>query len=184
MKQTLNEFSESAVTAQVQTPSDPTFQSPVSEQPESKRMSFNKILPWALFVIVLLGAITFSVFQYNKSKNLDKQLSALKSDPQKIAQDQTKDLIDKIGKLIVLPQGEQPTIATVTDLAPLKDQAFFATAEVGDKVLIFSTAKKAILYSEKLNKIKEVAPVNSGTDNKVQPTVAGDSSGKVPAPKQ
>ena len=32
----------------------------------------------------------------------------------------------------------------------------------GDKVLIYSASQKAILYSPSLNKIVEIAPVNTG----------------------
>jgi hypothetical protein len=108
---------------------------------------------------------------------LSQQLNDLKANPQKATEDQTKELLDKVGKLIVLPD-ETPTIATVSDLEALKDQPFFATAEVGDKVLIYTQAKKAILFSERLNKIKEVAPVNLG-DTGSSPS--GDTNTKKPA---
>jgi hypothetical protein len=68
-------------------------------------------------------------------------------------------LIEEVGKLIVLPD-EEPTIATVTDLASLKGQPFFASAAVGDKVLIYTNAKKAVLYRPSEKKVLEVAPVN------------------------
>jgi hypothetical protein len=89
-------------------------------------------------------------------------VAPLKTNPQEATQKQNQEIIDKVGKLMILPEGEQPTVATVTDPAVLKNQPFFAHAEIGDKVLIYTNSKKAILYSEKLNKIKEVAPVNLG----------------------
>lgn len=74
----------------------------------------------------------------------------------------TKSLLEKVGKLIVLPQGEEPTIATVTDVERLKsNQPFFAQAKNGDKVLIYSN--KAILYDPVADKIVEVATINFGT---------------------
>ncbi len=63
----------------------------------------------------------------------------------------------------MLPQDEQPTIATVTDLAKLQGQPFFANAQVGDKVLIYSRAGKVILYRPGENKIIELAPINIST---------------------
>lgn len=128
-----------------------------------------QMLPWILVVLVLIAAGVFFAMQYQKVQLLNKQVSDLKANPQKATEDQTKDLINKVGALIVLPKDEQPTVATVTDLAALKDQPFFANAEVGDKVLIYTNAKKAILYSEKLNKIKEVAPVNIGNNAATAP---------------
>lgn len=94
---------------------------------------------------------------------------SLKKDPGKAATEETKKLVAAVGKLIVLPLGETPTIATVSDPEKLKDQPFFAKAKVGDKVLIYRQAKKAIIYDPAENKIVEVAPINIGekktTDN-------------------
>lgn len=72
--------------------------------------------------------------------------------------------IASVGKLMVLPADETPTMATVSDPAKLKDQPFFVNAKSGDKVLIYSNARKAILYSPSQNKIIEVAPVNLGAN--------------------
>jgi hypothetical protein len=93
----------------------------------------------------------------------------LKQNPQAVAQKETEALVAKVGKLVVLPAGETPTIATVSDPEALKDQAFFASAVKGDKVLIYTTAKKAILYSVSMNKIIEVAPLNIGNQKGVTP---------------
>ena len=84
--------------------------------------------------------------------------------PQEIAQQENQKIIDMVGKLVLLPEDETPTIATVTDPAKLKaEQAFFARAEDGDKVLIYTRALKAIMYRPRTNKIIEVAPLVIGT---------------------
>lgn len=100
------------------------------------------------------------------------QIKVLKQDPQVTAQKEVADLVGKIGKLVVLPAGETPTVATVSDPAALKDQAFFSQATKGDKVLIYAQAKKAILYSVSLNKVIDVAPLNIGTPKAVTPPAA------------
>jgi len=69
-------------------------------------------------------------------------------------------LLKKIGLIIELPAGEEPTVATITDKTKLADQAFFAPAENGDMVLIYANAKKAYLYRPSANKIIDVSPVN------------------------
>jgi hypothetical protein len=79
-----------------------------------------------------------------------------------------KELVTAVGRLLVLPTDESPTIATVTDLAKLQDQPFFANALVGDRVLIYANAKKAILYRESENKVIELAPLNIGTQENPQ----------------
>jgi len=85
------------------------------------------------------------------------------SDPVAIAVAEKKTLIAEVGKLFILPN-EEPTVATVNDLAPLKGQAFFDHAKIGDRVLVFRIAQKAILYRPSEQKIVEVAPVNLGAE--------------------
>jgi len=105
--------------------------------------------------IVTILAIIVAISSYT-------QLNKLKQDPQAQAKKENSDLVDKVSKLLVLPTDETPTIATVSDPEALKDQAFFTGAVKGDKVLIYTNAKKAILYSVSTNKILDVAPLNIG----------------------
>ena len=90
------------------------------------------------------------------------QWNSLRDNPQAAFQDETATLVAAVGKLMLLPEGETPTIATVSDLERLKGQPFFANAKNGDKVLIYSNSKKAILYDPVNKKIIEVAPLNTG----------------------
>ncbi len=108
-----------------------------------------------IFLLLLFSTMGATFYFY-------KQWSDLKQNPQKIFEQEVKDIVDMVGKILVLPEGEQPTVATVTDLERLKDQPFFAQAKIGDKVLIYTNARKAILYRQKENKIVEVAPLNIG----------------------
>ncbi len=109
--------------------------------------------------IIAIVAIVLSGYFYLQVRTLSKN-------PQAIAQKESDDVIAKVSKLVVLPAGEVPTIATVSDPEALKDQAFFTNAQKGDKVLIYAQAKKAILYSVTLNKIIDVAPLNIGASTK------------------
>ena len=102
-----------------------------------------------ILVILLIIATAGALYFY-------KEAHGGKIDPQKDLQ-QT---ITSVGKLMVLPTDEVPTLATVSDPDKLKDQAFFAHAEIGDKVLIYTKARKAILYSPSKNVIVEVSPLN------------------------
>lgn len=104
-----------------------------------------------LFVVSLAG-----------NAYLGRQVYMLSQDPQRMAQQEMITIVGEVGKLMVLPEGETPTIATVTDPEKLSGQAFFATASAGDKVLLYTNAKKAILYSPSQGKILEVAPINLG----------------------
>jgi hypothetical protein len=77
-----------------------------------------------------------------------------------VAQAQIDATIAKVGKIIVLPTDEKPTVATVTDASKVKDQTFFKNAKNGDEVLIYTKAQKAILYDPASNMIVEVGAVN------------------------
>lgn len=115
-------------------------------------------------VLILVGSLSSSFYFYSKYKD------AKKIEPVSVSQaeDEVKRVLAAVGALIVLPKGETPTVATVADPSQLRDQPFFANAKKGDKVLIYSDARKAILYSESQNKIVEVAPINF--ENPVAPS--------------
>ncbi len=128
----------------------------------STSMSINQRVFAGIVAVVVLASLATAFYLYS-------QLNQLKTDPQKAVQAESKDLIARVGRLIVLPEGEEPTIATVTDTELLKSQPFFVNAKKGDKVLIYTNARKAILYNPLDNKIVEVAPVNLGAPQ-AQPT--------------
>jgi len=122
-----------------------------------KERFFSLVVP-----VIAVVAILVAAYFYN-------QIRTLKNNPQIAAEKEVSALVNKVSKLVVLPTGEVPTVATVSDPEALKNQSFFATAEKGDKVLIYTQAKKAILYSVSLNKIIDVAPLNIGNQKAVTP---------------
>ncbi|MEK7555892.1 MAG: hypothetical protein AAB523_01225 [Patescibacteria group bacterium] len=118
----------------------------------------------AILVLLLIGMSAAAFYFYQKA-------SAIKEDqanPDAAAQKEVEDIVSRAGKLIILPEGEVPTIATVSDPEKLKDQPFFAKAKVGDKVLLYQNARKAYLYDPVNNKILEVAPISLGTGTSAQ----------------
>lgn len=109
---------------------------------------------FALAILFLFSAMTAGYF-YLRTLNLQKNPAAL-------AQKEVELLVNEVGKIIELPEGETPTLATVTDPERLRDQPFFARAQKGNKVLIYTNARKAILYDLVAHRIIEVAPLNIG----------------------
>lgn len=98
----------------------------------------------AIFLLAIIGALYYggsSVYQrfFNKS------------DPNYV--------VNRVSRMIEIGE-ESPEVTTITDMEPLKDQAFFRDARVGDMVLIYSNAKKAVLYRVETGKILGVAPIS------------------------
>ena len=131
------------------------------------KLKLPKILGLALITLILIGAGGYLFMSNQKMKN---ELLKLK-DP-KVAQQQsqaeTTVTMEAVSKLIELPEGT-PTLATVTDADKLKDQPFFKNAQNGDKVLIFTDAKKVIIYRPSTNKIIEVGGLNVTKDQNATP---------------
>ena len=115
------------------------------------------ILITILAVIILaLGFGTF--YFYNKYQEI-------KKNPDIVAKEETAELKEKVGTLMVLPSNEEPTVATITDVSKLQEQDFFKDAKNGDKLLAYVENKKAILYRPSTNKIINVAPIYISTES-------------------
>ena len=114
-----------------------------------------KKYPVYFLLIAVFIAGGFAYYFYNKA-------SILKKDPEKLAREKTEAIISRVSKLMMLPEGEEPTVATVSDPDKLKDQPFFKNAKKNDRVLIYTKAQKAILYDPVANKIIEIAPISLG----------------------
>lgn len=80
--------------------------------------------------------------------------------PELTKQQELSVLEKKIGKLMILPSNEQPTLATVTDKSKLSDKFLAAKSENGDKILIFAKNHTLIIYRPSINKIAAVGAVS------------------------
>lgn len=129
---------------------------------KNMNLNYKLVVPVAVAALVLALVGGFLLFQGGKTSK----------DPQQASQDEVKRLVAEVGKIIDLPTGETPTLATVVDVSKLKDQPFFQKAKNGDKVLIYSGAQKAILYDPVAKKVKEVGPVNVASPSAQQQVVS------------
>jgi len=138
-------------------------------------MGKQKIIDKLILVIAVLAVVLAAYFYY--------EWNLIKQNPQAVNDREVAALVAKVSRLIVLPEGELPTVATVADPEALKGQAFFAKAVKGDKVLIYTTSRRAILYSVAMDKILEVAPLNIGdTSRTTPPTPIPTSTTPTPTP--
>ena len=106
-----------------------------------------------LCILILVG---LSVYFYQRSRQAELQLSGDTT----AAQQATNRVVKKVSKHMLLPTDEKPTLATVSDVTKVKDQPFFTHAKNGDEVLVYTQARKAILYRPSVDRIVEVAPLS------------------------
>jgi hypothetical protein len=106
-----------------------------------------------ILAVVLLATTGLGKNLLARFQNQNQSESELQ---QRLSLEKAAETIAAVEKLMELPN-EEPTVATVSDLATLQGQPFFARAEEGDRVLFYTQAKKAILYRPTANKIIEVA---------------------------
>jgi hypothetical protein len=107
-----------------------------------------KIVIGLLVFLVLLSASGFvGYYLYDK-----KQESGISNTSEKAK------IIERVAQLALVPTGEEPVFATVTDPKQLNGQVFFERAQVGDNVLIYRSIERAILYRPSLDRVVEIAP--------------------------
>lgn len=122
-----------------------------------KFLSYPVKLSLGLMVVLILltGLLTARIVRYYP------QTLGLLKGPE-ILQREEEAFIAEVGRSIALPADEKPTVATVTDPSKLGQQTFFRSAQEGDKVLIYTNAKKVVLYRPSERRVVEVGTVNIG----------------------
>jgi hypothetical protein len=118
--------------------------------PAKKRKSVGVILCLILLFFILMGMLGFFYFKKNEERD-------------------TEGLVKNLEKIILLPKDETPIIATVSDITKLTDQLFFKNAKNGNKVVMYPSAKLAIIYDSKANLIINTGPLNFSTEQKETP---------------
>lgn len=129
----------------------------------------NLIAVLAVIAVVGIGISAFLFYQYTTSQkelaNIKKAAASQKNNPEGVAK-----IVAEVGKIMKLPEGELPTMATISDVSKLKEQAFFRNSKNGDVLLVYNKAGKAILYSPADKKIVEVAPISGVYNPTVSPS--------------
>jgi len=132
-----------------------------------------------LIILILIGVVV--------GYGIIKKNGALTPQGGKLTASQVSELIAEVGEKMIIPKGETPTIATVTDITKLQSQPFFRNAVNGDKVMIFGSTNTAILYRPSIHKIVTVAPINaqnSPVATNVSPSTSIVTGAVTPTPTQ
>ncbi len=105
-------------------------------------------------VALLISCLIVVSFGYYKEKT--RKLTA--QEVQEVQDKEIEILLDQVKQHILLPEDQEPSVATIMDAQALKnDSLFFQKAEDGFKVIIYSD--RAILFDPTKNIIINVGPV-------------------------
>lgn len=113
-------------------------------------------------VILVLAAFAGTTFYYYR------QYQSLLKNPQLANDSEIRAITQTINRFMDLPK-ETPTLATITDVTALKDQAFFNKAKNGDKILIYPNDRKVVLFRPAGSRVIDVAPLVIGDLPKINP---------------
>lgn len=106
---------------------------------------------------LFLGAIIATGVFYLRSPQIFNMRT-----PDEQARLATQAIVKEVGKLLILPTGEDPTVLDITDPQTLiAQQPFFTGAIAGDKLLVYKAAARAIVYSPSRHLIVNVGPVTN-----------------------
>ena len=126
-----------------------------------------------LTLLLVVALIAVIVMLDMRRRQAEEQLTKLSVRTDQVNSEQNKEtakrIVQRVGKLIVLPKDIEPTVATIVNIEALRSRnAFYNTAENGDYLLV--TPTRAILYNDKRNIILDVAPVQVGPARPAAPT--------------
>lgn len=125
----------------------------MTEEVKAMKVKVWPLVAWFVLGLIIGGGVIYAM-NLRSAANNPQQLQ------QAQAQAQVKDLLDKVGKLIMLPTGEEPVVATINDAVSLaRDQVFYKGSKNGDVVLVYEKAGKAIVYSPDRNLVVNVGPI-------------------------
>jgi hypothetical protein len=149
----------------------------VSYKPKKKLRINLKLTFSIILALFFLSFILGGVWVMNGKP----KLKVLGSKDEKVTEDENtvNALVDEVSKIMLLPS-ETPIVATVDDVSKVNNQKFFANAQVGDKVLVFQSDKKAVLYRPSEKRVIEVGFVRDNTD---QADTASGSPSPSPTPR-
>ena len=110
---------------------------------------------WLPLLIIVLIALVASAFFLGRE-------SVYRDYPELSGAERAEAILQEVGALIELPQGEFPQMVVIEDAESVKQtQPFLANAINGDILIIYSNAQMALLYRSSANKLIAVGPITN-----------------------
>lgn len=113
----------------------------------------------ALVALVALAGVLEAKRQVvaNQLEQVTVRLEQMQTGSTRQDREKAARIVEKVKRLMEIGDVE-PTVATIVDIGKLRERnSFYNKAENGDFLIV--TAERAILFSEKQNKILDVVPV-------------------------
>lgn len=113
-----------------------------------------KIIIVALVLVVAVCLLVLGLIW----KRLDSVQSKIPVDPEV----ELAAVVASVSRHIILPQDEKPQLVTLgeTELAAVAGQSFFANALPGDKLLMYESNSKAVIWRQAIDRIIEASLLN------------------------
>ena len=148
----------------------PTTHYPLPTTTSKKGKSGKLVLFGLVGILVAMGlSVSFKMY-WDSQQKLAKLQTA---NPEVFSEFEADALVAKVARHMLLPN-EKPLINTVSEVEKLRGEPFYAQAENGDKVLVFS--RRAILYSPVQDRIIEIGFIRTTTPTPVAEQQAEDAS--------
>jgi len=128
------------------------------EASKTKGMSKLSVSFLAVAMFIIGAFVGYVIFQ--SKINLLEQVMTLDKD--ELVKTYPELTVSAVGKILELPN-EEPVLTIVTDSEKNSGQSFFANAQNGDKVLMYTSSNKAVLFRPGSNKIINVAQIPGTT---------------------
>jgi heme/copper-type cytochrome/quinol oxidase subunit 2 len=132
---------------------DAPIQPPQIKEYDIKKQSHTKLYIFLTFTVLLLVIVGYTAFYFYQKAN--KATEVAQNEPL----DQLNLAIAEVGKLVILPINDTPTLSVVVDANQAKNDPafslfkFFENTEAGDMWLSYSKTGKNILYRPTTKKI-------------------------------
>jgi hypothetical protein len=129
-----------------------------------KRRNWRKSGLIALIVISLASAGT-AAFLFKQNQDLLANPGTVST---KKNSEDTKRILEKLSKVMVIQETEKPTVARVTkpELLKTNNKTFYKDVQSGDYLILYP--KRAIIYREKTNIVVNVAPIINASQLKAK----------------
>lgn len=127
-------------------------------------MDYTRSRTKQVLLVAVIALLILVLILEKQRRDAQDQLTKLSVQRDQVTQNtegnraQAKRIVERVGRLMVLPKDAEPTVATIVDVTALRSRnAFYNKAENGDYLLV--TTDRAILYDADRNIILDVAPV-------------------------